>query len=739
MDLVSLCPLRVASTVWQRKGQRALTVVCKGTFKLTPGELTLADEQEPILKQDLHHGNEPTRSLRVAGELAPIKQRFDVVLIGSAFAPNAELVRSLVVRLSLAGLRKSFEVYGDRFVDAQGVLSPAEAFASLPLVYERAAGGEGTSNPVGLSPEQRDSWGRTRIPNLLALGAQLGGPHARLEPVGFGPIAAAWPGRREKLSARTATAAGATFALEDDLEAGFFNVAPLDQQLDHLPEDAQLELENLHPEVPLLKARMPRLQPQAVFEGGSGSELVPLRWDTLLIDTDQQLCTVLWRGHVRAEREGGRIVVSLDERLTTLTLSLQAIDEATSLPPERTPQPSLPFPAPSQPPPKPSAPTVQPPARLPAVPLAPLAMQPPRQPMQPPLAPLALQPPLPPAQAPLAPPAMPSQPALQPTALQPPARFGAVLQPVPVSPPSHAGSAGSQGLRAASDAAADPVGRPVARVAELPESTLQADEVLQLLWFAEAQMPRLRRKPAFRPLLAALDERPLDAEVDDPALAASPALVEDRREVSELLLRGAVCNEEQLEQALGRGVREGHKFAALLELFEGELSFPFDDLERLKLTMATVAPFVTPADEALRTALQTSKDFLALTAPSSTNPMAEGLSKRLRDTYHASPRPTAAGYVETQVERALLEQRHYQRRLLHGAKQLRAVLGQGAHAAPVYLPEELAFQLPLHPRFKARLIAEVHPRVDHLESHAVSLKAVALAWIFRTPSSKARR
>ena len=439
-------------------------------------------------------------------------------------------------------------------------------------------------------------------------------------------------------------------------------------------------------------------------------------------------------------------MVSLDERLTTLTLSLQAIDEATSRPPERSPQPSLPFPAPSQPsttPPKPSAPTVQPPARLPAVPLAPLAMQPPLQPMQPPLA-MTLQSALQPAALQPSTQSMPAQPplqpaALQPTALQPPARFGAVLQPVPVSPPSHAGSAGSQGLRAASDAAADPVGRPVARVAELPESTLQADEVMQLLWFAETQMPRLRRKPAFRPLLAALDERPLDAEVDDPALAASPALVEDRREVSELLLRGAVCTEEQLEQALGRGVREGHKFAALLELFEGELSFPFDDLERLKLTMATVAPFVTPADEALRTALQTSKDFLALTAPSSTNPMAEGLSKRLRDTYHASPRPTAAGYVETQVERALLEQRHYQRRLLHGAKQLRAVLGQGAHAAPVYLPEELAFQLPLHPRFKARLIAEVHPRLDHLESHAVSLKAVALAWIFRTPSSKARR
>ncbi len=47
MDVVSTCPLRVGSILWQpRTGVMALTVVCKATFVLCPGECTLAHEQD---------------------------------------------------------------------------------------------------------------------------------------------------------------------------------------------------------------------------------------------------------------------------------------------------------------------------------------------------------------------------------------------------------------------------------------------------------------------------------------------------------------------------------------------------------------------------------------------------------------------------------------------------------------------------------------------------------------------
>lgn len=53
MDVVSTSPLRVASLIWQpRAGSYSLTVLCKATFVLTPGEAQLAPEQDPLTRAD---------------------------------------------------------------------------------------------------------------------------------------------------------------------------------------------------------------------------------------------------------------------------------------------------------------------------------------------------------------------------------------------------------------------------------------------------------------------------------------------------------------------------------------------------------------------------------------------------------------------------------------------------------------------------------------------------------------
>jgi hypothetical protein len=50
---------------------------------------------------------------------------------------------------------------------------------------------------------------------------------------------------------------------------------------------------------------------------------------------------------------------------------------------------------------------------------------------------------------------------------------------------------------------------------------------------------------------------------------------------------------------------------------------------------------------------------------------------------------------------------------------------------PVYLPEGLGKKLPMFQRWKARVIAEVHPRVDPFESHPAALKVVG--WVMGAP------
>src|ERR1700761_2212545 len=113
MKLVSLCPLRAASLIWQpRRGSYALTVVVKATYDLMPVESPLAREQEYPNEDDNHWKDDEARSLYSPSALVPFKPRADVMLVGHAFAPRQEAVRSLTVRLIVGDVNKAIEVFG---------------------------------------------------------------------------------------------------------------------------------------------------------------------------------------------------------------------------------------------------------------------------------------------------------------------------------------------------------------------------------------------------------------------------------------------------------------------------------------------------------------------------------------------------------------------------------------------------------------------------------------------------
>src|ERR1700682_1494030 len=107
MEVRSTCALPVASLLWQRTSTWVFTVVCRGTVVLRPGEPTLAREQEAPSEEDSFWDDDPARSLRCPSDLAPLKPRADVLLVGRAFAPRGQPVRSLVARLALGDVDKS--------------------------------------------------------------------------------------------------------------------------------------------------------------------------------------------------------------------------------------------------------------------------------------------------------------------------------------------------------------------------------------------------------------------------------------------------------------------------------------------------------------------------------------------------------------------------------------------------------------------------------------------------------
>ncbi|WP_441288552.1 DUF2169 domain-containing protein [Sorangium sp. KYC3313] len=342
MDVVSACPLRVASSLWQPlAGAWALTIVCKATYTLAPGESLIAPEQDAPSSMDVYWEDDVHRSLVCGSDLAPFKRRADVLVVGHAYAPGRRPVTSLLARLAVGAIDKSIAVFGDRVFTPDGALSAPAPFVKMSLRWERAAGGAGTANPVGVplgaAPHGR---GMVPAPNLEMPGAHVTGHRDAIEPAGFGPIAPSWPGRAHKLGWHAATWSHAHWnerPLPNDIDAGYFNAAPLDQQIDEICPDERIVLENLHPTHARLFTSLRAAVPCAVVEsGGAPAHERKLRCDTLCIDTDRGTCSLTWRGYVLLDhpQQAGRVVIALAEERRGLMAVATAseLDVAGTLP-----------------------------------------------------------------------------------------------------------------------------------------------------------------------------------------------------------------------------------------------------------------------------------------------------------------------------------------------------------------------------------------------------------------------
>ncbi len=323
MDVVSACPLRVASLLWQpRAGSFALTVVCVATYTLQPGESPLATAQEEPSSADRYWNEDDRRSLDAASDLVPLKPRAEVLLVGCADAPGAP-VRALATRLNVGDVAKSIEVHGDRVFTLDGELRGPAQLSRMPLRWERAAGGPGTANPAGTSLDAPpDTRGMAALPNLQPPGTHVAPRGDFIAPIGYGPIAPSWPGRVAKLHRHAPGWDHLRWIqrpLPDDIDLAYFNAAPPDQQLDALRANERIVLENLHPSQPRLATSLRPVVPRAIVERpAQRAEALELRADTLCIDTERGRCTLVWRGtaRLRHPQEAGRVVVSIADPST---------------------------------------------------------------------------------------------------------------------------------------------------------------------------------------------------------------------------------------------------------------------------------------------------------------------------------------------------------------------------------------------------------------------------------------
>lgn len=846
MNVVSIGPLPVASLTWQGTVNRVLTVVCKATFTLWPGESPLHPMQQPIDAADVHLEGEPSRSLQAPSDLVPFKSRADVMLVGFAYAPRGEPVKSLAVRLVVGALDKAFEIVGDRSWTADGALGDAARFARQALRYERAAGGPETSNPVGINPDLQGS-----LPNLQPAGFVPSRRGEVIPPVGFGPISSTWPGRRERLGQLAKVPSRWDLApLPPDFDPAFFNCAPRDQQLDRLREDERLVLENLHPQHPRLVTSLPRVRPRAFADRGEGLQEILMAADTLWIDTSAGICTLTWRGHVESPTASGVVVVAMEAPgipLPWAEVQSAAQTPAAAQAPIVAPAPaaaSTPVAAPvSAPAPVASRTPTAPPAALrravtlmqfessagpgaasSGLPFAPQEGAPSSKPRLPSstgeapeslrpgqdaapmstsgtdrrrggdglpfsssprtLDPMALAPvdapaptgpqpawlqarmgppaaAVPPApvvprpspswsfspEAATVPPAPRSAPqdsspwALGPSAVPPPA---VSLSPLSTRPAS-GGSGLANSASAASDAAADvqarspappsaPTKSPPVPAPAPEKASRAAGEVLELLWYDEAQVPRIRAW--WEELVTDLDFEDSDPRKD--LGAEDPDKARGRHNVFGVMSDGVLLNPSTISRVIAAAVNDKGRFTPPLTLMGGELRFPFDEVETLRATILAVTP-VAGTDKRLKESIDSMTELLKTPYLQGSTGVVEKLTRDLRDQFREANRALPAGYLDGHVERLLLEQRRYSTRKVFGGEFIRALLtppapeggGAASTPVPVYLPKLLDQSLPMLIAMKVRIIAEAHLQQDLYDTSPYALRAVALGRSFQ--------
>ncbi len=722
MEVVAKPHISTGFSIWQRLSRaRVATIIAKTTYKLRPDECALLERADPLVLQSQFARNDPSRELTMATDLAPHKARAEVLVTGSAHSPDGQPQPSIHVRLSVGAVDKSLEAFGDRVWMPDGSLRRGGAVARVTLSYERAAGGPETWNPIGISAAMTDAQGRSPLPNLQPAGLRIVDRSTPIPTIGLGPISPRWPTR-----AKLWTAGGEPDPnrLRDEpiaerIDRAYFNAAPLDQQLEAIRPGERLLLEGLSKTYPSLATSIPALQPRAVVRG-TGLEIA-LIGDTLLIDTDREVCSVTWRGQLDLTDMGITVVVGFDgdEAVASARASAFA-DEPTNnedgpatMFGARNKAVTLPFARSHSPYAAVKRPSI--PAGGPSSGPAWLGGAPASAPVPAPA----------PASVPMPAPAAVPMPA--PAPVPPPVAFSAPSYAAPRAEPpppprAFASHAPAIGAVAASNAAADAEAAARASATnEVSAESVRSGAPIDLVWFSEKSLGRLRS--FYKSLLADLAFESFDSKHE--LSSDDPERDKGRHEVFGVLTEEPAAEPSSAARLGAEAVAEGGRYTAPLAVFEAPLRPRLSVVARLRAALSLVGPLAAN-DKALRDLTEAGQAQLGRTHPNAGGGAARVLVA-IRDRFVAlAGKGADASSFDPDVDRIVLEERGFEERTLLGDKHLVLDLGAGAGATVAYAPLTLRDELPLLEAFPARVIAEVHPRQDRAESATMALRLVAV-------------
>jgi hypothetical protein len=296
------------------------------------GGLTLLEEQPPPNIAGEWYGDPATTSQKLEPQIAFIKPSTDVVLRGHAYAPSRGATETQV-GIRVGPVSKVARVVGDRMLvrrsGAIGV-SSTQPFEKIPLVYERAFGGWDRRDPdpsrhrcemrnpvgVGFRVNSLSDDDQVPLPNIEDVEHPFRGYGDAPPPAGFGFIGpnwaprlafagtydAAWDRERKPLLPR-------------DFDRRFFNgasvglVAP-----SYLTGHEAVIVVGASPSG-RVDFNLPGIAPPQCMVELRGRRRVapPAHLDTVIVDMDERVLTLMWRSHLPV-RNGPHDVLSIEVR-----------------------------------------------------------------------------------------------------------------------------------------------------------------------------------------------------------------------------------------------------------------------------------------------------------------------------------------------------------------------------------------------------------------------------------------
>jgi hypothetical protein len=283
-----------AATVLSRwRRQLRLTVIAKATFTFAPQSEMTPAEPLRIFAREVHHDENPAKSIRAPSDLAPHLERAQAIFVGTAHGGGSPQQR-VDVRFAIGAVHgvlmdKRLVVEGDRRANPPG---QPTSFTKMPLVYERAYGGIGfPENPLGPGIDTSAKL----FPNITYAEAS----RAR-EPAGLGPISSLWPSRKRLLKGIARKELDARIIeLPDEFTFDYFQAVPQDQQIRALEGREWIVLEGVSARHPMLHMRLPWARAAAIVYGpGVPTRPFELTADTLYVDGDAERCSITYRASI---------------------------------------------------------------------------------------------------------------------------------------------------------------------------------------------------------------------------------------------------------------------------------------------------------------------------------------------------------------------------------------------------------------------------------------------------------